>query len=204
MCANVRFPSPASLLGDVVDTVTGTDRDADPWAPGRAVWPLLELIDAAVSSGDGRFSGLAAHLARAGVRDVVLLEAGELGGGSSGKPLGGVRAQFSDPANIALGLRSLAAYAAFGDDYGVDIGLARVGYLFLLRTAADVAAFTTSRNRPSVTTVIGKVSTTRIGRTKALTIPSSTAAITSVRVSVKSTPGTICAASHSPSAVTIA
>ncbi len=66
VCANVQFPSPASLLGDVVDTVTGTDRDADPWAPGRAVWPLLELIDGAVASGDGRFSGLAAHLERGG------------------------------------------------------------------------------------------------------------------------------------------
>ena len=42
------------------------------------------------------------HLARAGIRDVVVLEANELASGSSGKPLGGVRAQFYDPANIAL------------------------------------------------------------------------------------------------------
>ena len=31
------------------------------------------------------------HLARAGIRDIVLLEANELASGSSGKPLGGVR-----------------------------------------------------------------------------------------------------------------
>jgi sarcosine oxidase subunit beta len=62
------------------------------------------------------------HLACAGVRDIVLLEANELASGSSGKPLGGVRAQFSDPANIELGARSLIAFHHFNDDFGVDIG----------------------------------------------------------------------------------
>jgi sarcosine oxidase subunit beta len=78
-------------------------------------------------------------LARAGVRDVVLVEADELASGSSGKPLGGIRAQFSDVTNIELGLRSLAAFARFGDDVGVDIGLRSVGYLFVLRREPDVA-----------------------------------------------------------------
>jgi sarcosine oxidase, subunit beta len=81
------------------------------------------------------------HLARAGVTDVVLLEAGELAGGSSGKPLGGVRAQFSDRANVQLGARSLAAFRSFRDEVGADIGLRRVGYLFVLRDAADVGPF---------------------------------------------------------------
>jgi sarcosine oxidase, subunit beta len=86
-------------------------------------------------------TSIAYHLARAGVTDVVLLEAGELAGGSSGKPLGGVRAMFSDPANIALGLRSLDAYRRFGSDFGVDVGLQLVGYLFAITDAADVARF---------------------------------------------------------------
>jgi sarcosine oxidase, subunit beta len=76
------------------------------------------------------------HLARAGVRGVVLVEANELASGSSGKPLGGVRAQFSDPANIELGARSLAAFHRFAEDFGVDIGYQQVGYLFLIRDAA--------------------------------------------------------------------
>ena len=50
------------------------------------------------------------HLARAGVTDVVLLERDRLGAGSTCKAAGGVRAQFSDPVNIELGLRSLAAF----------------------------------------------------------------------------------------------
>lgn len=84
------------------------------------------------------------HLARAGVTDVVVLESGTIAGGSSGKPLGGVRVQFSDRANIELGLRSLHAYGRFTDEPGRDIGLRRVGYLFALRDPADVAPFEAS------------------------------------------------------------
>jgi len=81
------------------------------------------------------------QLARAGVQDVVLLEATELASGSSGKPLGGVRAQFSEPANIELGLRSLSAFRRFNDDFGVDIGMQQVGYLFLIRNHDDVGRY---------------------------------------------------------------
>ena len=49
-------------------------------------------------------------------------------------------------------------------------------------TSRIIAAFSTSRTRPSVTTVIGSVSTNAIGRTTALTSPSSTAAMTSLVV----------------------
>lgn len=97
--------------------------------------------DVVVVGGGIMGTSTAYHLARAGVTDVTLLEAGQLGGGSSAKPLGGVRAVFSDAANIALGSRSLAAFERFGDELGVDIGLQQVGYLFVVRDAADVAAF---------------------------------------------------------------
>jgi sarcosine oxidase subunit beta len=86
-------------------------------------------------------TSIACHLARAGVRDVVLVERGELASGSTAKAAGGVRAQFSDALNVRLGARSLQAYARFAEDTGYDIGLRRVGYLFLLSTPEDVAAF---------------------------------------------------------------
>lgn len=86
-------------------------------------------------------ASIAFHLARSGVTDVVLLEARELASGSSGKPLGGVRAAFSDPGNIELGARSLECFRRFARDIGVDISLAEVGYLFLLRAPEDVAGF---------------------------------------------------------------
>lgn len=81
---------------------------------------------------------IAYHLASAGVRGVVVVERAALGSGSSAKPLGGVRATFSDPANVALGKRSLDAYKRFGEEFGADIGLRQVGYLFLCRSEAEV------------------------------------------------------------------
>jgi sarcosine oxidase subunit beta len=80
------------------------------------------------------------HLAEAGV-DVVLLERGQLAGGSTSKAAGGVRAQFSDPLNITLGARGLEAFARFGERPGQEIDLHRNGYLFLLTRADDLAAF---------------------------------------------------------------
>jgi exodeoxyribonuclease V gamma subunit len=64
VCANVRFPSPAAVLADAVDAATGVDPEVDPWHPARAVWPLLEVIDEAVT-GTG-FAALAAHLGASG------------------------------------------------------------------------------------------------------------------------------------------
>lgn len=89
-------------------------------------------------------AAIAFHLAEAGLADVLVLERGELGGESSGKPIGGVRGQFSDPLNIQLAARSLAAYDDFVQRPGADIRLDKVGYVFLLRTADHVARFETS------------------------------------------------------------
>jgi sarcosine oxidase subunit beta len=105
------------------------------------------MEDAAVVVIGGGVMGTstAYHLARAGVGGIVVLEANELASGSSGKPLGGVRAQFSDAANIELGARSLTAFRRFSDDFGADIGYRQVGYLFLFRDDADV-----TRYQPSI------------------------------------------------------
>ncbi|MFE5811845.1 NAD(P)/FAD-dependent oxidoreductase [Streptomyces sp. NPDC056479] len=86
-------------------------------------------------------TSIAYHLARAGVGDVVLVERDELASGSTSKAAGGVRAQFSDELNIQLGARSLEAFDRFAEDTGYDIGLHRVGYLFLLSTPEEVAGF---------------------------------------------------------------
>ncbi|WP_328492902.1 FAD-binding oxidoreductase [Streptomyces sp. NBC_00414] len=86
-------------------------------------------------------TSVAHHLARAGVPDVVLVERDELASGSTSRAAGGVRAQFSDELNIQLGARSLEAFARFEEETGHDIGLHRVGYLFLLSTPEDVEAF---------------------------------------------------------------
>ncbi|MER6957456.1 MULTISPECIES: FAD-binding oxidoreductase [unclassified Streptomyces] len=86
-------------------------------------------------------TSIAYHLAAAGVRDVLLVERDELAAGSTSKAAGGVRAQFSDELNIQLGARSLEAFGRFEEEIGYDIGLHRVGYLFLLSTPQEVASF---------------------------------------------------------------
>ncbi|UUN25458.1 FAD-binding oxidoreductase [Streptomyces sp. FIT100] len=86
-------------------------------------------------------ASVAFHLAEAGVRDVLVLERDTPAAGSSGKPIGGVRAQFSDPLNIRLGQRSLRAWHGFAARPGADVGLRTVGYLFLLSRAEDVPVF---------------------------------------------------------------
>ena len=63
---------------------------------------------------------------------------------------GGVRACFSDPLNVALGLRSLDLLADFGVRPGHDIDLQRVGYLFPLTTPQLVEEFTAAVGRPAV------------------------------------------------------
>lgn len=89
-------------------------------------------------------TSIAFHLAEAGVGDVVLLERDALGSGSTCKAAGGVRAQFSDALNIALGARSLEAFGRFAERPGQEIDLRRVGYLFLLSEPDDVRTFEAS------------------------------------------------------------
>jgi sarcosine oxidase, subunit beta len=82
-------------------------------------------------------AAVAFHLARAEITDVVVVERDGLAGAASGKPIGGLRAQFSDRLNALLALRSLELYA----ELGADMDHRRVGYLFLLREAEHVARF---------------------------------------------------------------
>ncbi|MEU5209158.1 FAD-binding oxidoreductase [Streptomyces sp. NPDC020742] len=108
-------------------------------APAQA--PLPERADVVIIGGGVIGASIAFHLAEAGVARVLLLERDRPASGSSGKPLGGVRAQFSDPLNIRLGLRSLAAWRDFAQRPGADVGLCPVGYLFLLGDEHELATF---------------------------------------------------------------
>ncbi|HWM06585.1 MAG TPA: FAD-binding oxidoreductase [Actinophytocola sp.] len=86
-------------------------------------------------------TSIAFHLAEAGARDVLVLDRGQLGGGSTCKAAGGLRAQFSDTLNITLSTRGMAAYQRFADRPGQEIDHRSVGYLFLLSTPDQVASF---------------------------------------------------------------
>jgi sarcosine oxidase subunit beta len=82
------------------------------------------------------------HLLKAGVRNVVLLEADEaFGMGATGRCAGGVRYQFATEVNIRLSIASLPMFESFREETGQDCGYRRCGYLFALTRDEDVQAF---------------------------------------------------------------
>ena len=87
-------------------------------------------------------ASVAWHLAQLGLTNVALIEReAQLATGSTGRNAGGVRHQFSHPANIDLSLESIAMMARFEEVVGTPIDFHQDGYLFLLSTAAHVATF---------------------------------------------------------------
>ncbi len=71
------------------------------------------------------------YLARRGVKDVILFEKDLISQGSTGLSVGGIRQQFSHPANIRLSQRSVGVFEHFLEEFGVDIGYRKAGYLFI-------------------------------------------------------------------------
>ena len=100
----------------------------------------VERAEVVVIGGGATGTSIAFHLAEAGV-NVCLLERDSLSSGSTSRAAGGIRTQFSDPLNVAIGLRSVEAFERFDDRPGGEIDFRQVGYLFLLDRPEDVEAF---------------------------------------------------------------
>ncbi|MEJ7764668.1 MAG: exodeoxyribonuclease V subunit gamma, partial [Acidimicrobiales bacterium] len=64
VCAHVEFPFPGGLVAGAVEAASGVERDADPWLPGRAVWPLLDVLDGCLD--ESWLSTVAGHLRTTG------------------------------------------------------------------------------------------------------------------------------------------
>src|SRR3954469_11611026 len=77
-------------------------------------------------------SSIAWHLTSAGCGNVLVVEReSSQGKGSTGKSMGGVRAQFSTPVNIQMSLYSIPFYAQFEEVVGHPADYRPQGYLFL-------------------------------------------------------------------------
>lgn len=74
---------------------------------------------------------VAYFLAQRGVQEVILLERGMLGQGSTAKCAGGIRSQFSTSINIEFSIASRRIFDEFEALFGVNPEFHRVGYLFL-------------------------------------------------------------------------
>jgi sarcosine oxidase subunit beta len=84
-------------------------------------------------------ASIAYHLTAAGCRSVVVLEReSHLGKGSTGKSMGGVRAQFSTPINIQMSLYSIPFYASFEERLGHPAEYRPQGYLFVATSNAHL------------------------------------------------------------------
>jgi sarcosine oxidase subunit beta len=82
---------------------------------------------------------IAYYLARRGLEDVVVVERGYLAEGASGRNGGGVRQQWSTEINIRLMQESVELCRRFAVDLGVNVWFRQGGYLFLARSAKEVA-----------------------------------------------------------------
>ena len=78
---------------------------------------------------------------------MVLLERGQLAGGSTAKSAGGARLQFADELNIRIGERGMRDFETWTEligahvDFIPDIALHQVGYLFLLSDDQQLQTF---------------------------------------------------------------
>jgi sarcosine oxidase, subunit beta len=85
-------------------------------------------------------SSIAWHLTHAGCKDVLVIEReSSQGKGSTGKSMGGVRAQFSTPVNIQMSLYSIPFYARFEEVVGHPADYHPQGYLFLATKDSHLA-----------------------------------------------------------------
>jgi len=76
-------------------------------------------------------SSIAYHLTAEGCKNVLVIERESAQGkGSTGKSMGGVRAQFSTPVSIQMSLYSIPFYASFDEHLGHPAGYRPQGYLF--------------------------------------------------------------------------
>jgi sarcosine oxidase subunit beta len=99
----------------------------------------MQTFDVVIIGGGIVGSSIAWHLTAAGCKRVLVIERESAQGkGSTGKSMGGVRAQFATPVNIQMSLYSIPFYARFDEMLGHPAGYRPQGYLFLATREAHL------------------------------------------------------------------
>ena len=94
--------------------------------PGRDMTSKIVIIGGGIIG-----ASTAYYLAKKGASNVLLVERDLLAQATTGLSVGGIRQQFSHPANIRLSQRSVRVFENFKKEFGVDIHFHQAGYLFL-------------------------------------------------------------------------
>ena len=90
-------------------------------------------------------SSIAYHLTAAGCKNVLVIERETAQGkGSTGKSMGGVRAQFSTPVNIQMSLYSIPFYSRFDESLGYPADYRPQGYMFCATNEKQLAYLQTN------------------------------------------------------------
>src|SRR5205814_6848416 len=84
---------------------------------------------------------MAARLAGRSVSDIVVLERETVGSGTTSKAAGGIRAKFPTETEIGFSLEAIRVFERFEDEFGVDPGYRKIGYLFLVSDPVDLRGF---------------------------------------------------------------
>ncbi|MES1184863.1 MAG: FAD-binding oxidoreductase [Myxococcales bacterium] len=112
---------------------------------GGSLRPLPSAVDVVVVGAGIMGLATAYHLAKDHpARRVLVLDAGYLCGGASGRNGGGVRAQWSSEANVQLMRESLAMCKEFAHEHRINTWFRQGGYLFLARDEKRAAELSKS------------------------------------------------------------
>ncbi|HEY7096579.1 MAG TPA: FAD-binding oxidoreductase [Terriglobales bacterium] len=108
----------------------------------------METFEVVIIGGGIVGSSIAYHLIEAGCKSVLVIERESAQGkGSTGKSMGGVRAQFSTPVNIQMSLYSIPFYASFEDRLGHPCDYRPQGYLFCATSEKHLAYLRTNQEK---------------------------------------------------------
>lgn len=102
---------------------------------------MRDTADVVIIGGGIIGLSIAYHLALKKAGRVLLFEKGQLGEGSTSRCVGGIRTQFSTEINIRFSLESLKTFEKFEEEFGIQSGFKRIGYLFLASTEEEVRIF---------------------------------------------------------------
>jgi sarcosine oxidase subunit beta len=103
---------------------------------------LPTTADIVIIGGGVMGASAAYHLAKRGLKNIVLLEKEEFfGTGATGRCAGGVRYQFSTEINVKLSIESLPMIERFKEEIGQDVNYRQCGYLLVATDEKDATTF---------------------------------------------------------------